>query len=295
MRTPRVAGLSLALLLGLAAPPARGDPDGVAIALRAYGEGALSDAMAAFDRALEQGGNDRAALGSIYLHLGILRAGARDPDGALRAFSALLSLDPDAAPPAGSSPLVTEPFERARARRSGQSALAAEARVSPRVPQGETLAVDVAVRGDPAALTQEARVTAGSSQSAAASGAPPYRLTLPGSATASAGALSLRVTLHDAHGSVLDETDVATQVVGGAARAPATAGHTAGAPGHTAGAPGGRAGHRDDRERSGGGSVLGSPWFWGGAALIVAGAVTATVLLTAGDDMAHFGSVEVQR
>jgi hypothetical protein len=294
MKCARLAGVGLALALGLAAPEAVADPEGLEEALRLYRQGALSESMSAFDRALSAGGNDRAGLAAAYLHLGTLRAGARDPEGAARAFESLLSLDPTATLPTGASPLVTEPFERARARRGEAAALGADVRVPGRVPVGRTLAVDVAVHGDPGGLTREARAAAETEAGparATASGAPPFRLSLPASATAVAGVLRLRITLHDEHGSVLDETQTATAV---AATAPGSE------PGHDA--EGGSAAPRGDPARvprrdedDGGGSVLGSPWFWGGAAVVVAGGVVAAFLLTTGDDQAHFGAVEVQR
>lgn len=289
MRCAWHAGVGLALAIGLAAPEAVADPAGLEEALRLYRQGALSESMAAFERALSAGGNDRAGLAAAYLHLGTLRAGARDPEGAAQAFTSLLSLDPTAALPPGTSPLVAEPFDRARDRRGDDGALGADVQVPTRVLVGRALAIDVTVHGDAAGLAREARATAQTGTAparATASGAPPFRLSLPSSATATAGPLRLRVSLHDEHGSVLDEAEAATAVV---ATAPEDDEAT---PAPTVRDPA-RVPRGEDED--GGGSVLGSPWFWGSAAVVVAGGVVAAFLLTSGDDQAHFGGVEVQR
>jgi len=294
MLRARIAGVGVALALGLAAPDAGADPEGVEAALRLYREGALSDALAAFRRALATGRNDRAGLATVYLHLGVLSAGARDPEGATDAFERLLSLDPTATPPAGSSPLVTEPFERARTRRGTAPVLGADVTLPARIPAGQALSFDVAVHGDPGGLAREARAVAeaeGARTEATASGEPPFRLSLPARATAAAGRLRLHVSLHDEHGSLLAATTAAT-TVGSAVPDARTAATRATVEPPDRAAPVGRT----DGDEGRGGSVLASPWFWGGTAVLVAGGVVAALLLTQpGDDQAHFGPVEVQR
>ena len=60
MLRARIVGVGVALALGLAAPDAGADPEGLEAALQLYREGALSDSLAAFRRALAAGGTDRA-------------------------------------------------------------------------------------------------------------------------------------------------------------------------------------------------------------------------------------------
>lgn len=291
MSRPLLGAFGAVLAIGLAAPAARADADGVQAALRLYREGALSESMDAFEHALAAGGNDRATLGTVLLHLGILRAGARDPDGATRAFERLLALDAAASLPAGSSPLVREPFARARERRGEGPVLGVDVRVPARVRSGRTVDVVVEVHGDPGDLAREARASAAPGTSASATGAPPFRLTLPASATAHAGPLSLRITLHDEYGSTLDEAQASTVVeVSPAAHAPPPAAAVPHEDGPHVDRVA-RGGEEEDR----GGSVLASPWFWGGTAVVVAGGVVAALLLTAGDGQAHFEPVEVRR
>ncbi|MBI2896305.1 MAG: hypothetical protein HYY06_22295 [Deltaproteobacteria bacterium] len=100
----------------VAAPlPAAANPRLVARAVSLYDAGQLTRALSTFEQALAAGDNDDAAKRTIYLHLGILRAGAGNAAGAEEEFSRLLALDPSATLPPDSSPVVTEPFERARA------------------------------------------------------------------------------------------------------------------------------------------------------------------------------------
>lgn len=112
-------GVWLALVLTLVAGTAQASPRQVERALELYQAGQLTRALTAFERALAAGDNEAADMPTIYRHLGELRAGAGDAPGAEEAFKKLLELDPSATPGAEWSPVVLEPFERARAAAGG--------------------------------------------------------------------------------------------------------------------------------------------------------------------------------
>lgn len=113
MSCPAVA-LALAAILATASSTASADPAQVAEATALVQQGQLTAALTAFERALASGGNDVADLRVIYRQLGVLRAGVGDAEGAQEAFERLLEVEPHATLPADTSPVVLEPFERAR-------------------------------------------------------------------------------------------------------------------------------------------------------------------------------------
>jgi tetratricopeptide (TPR) repeat protein len=108
-------GAVVLLVLSALAGTAEASPRQVERALELYQAGQLTRAMTAFERALASGDNAPADMPTIYRHLGELRAGAGDAAGAEEAFRKLLELDPSATAAAEWSPVVLEPFERARA------------------------------------------------------------------------------------------------------------------------------------------------------------------------------------
>jgi hypothetical protein len=107
--------LLVGFTLSASAGTADASPRQVERALELYQAGQLTRALTAFERALASGDNAPADMPMIYRHLGELRAGAGDAAGAEEAFKRLLELDPSATPGAEWSPVVVEPFERARA------------------------------------------------------------------------------------------------------------------------------------------------------------------------------------
>ncbi|MBI2895143.1 MAG: hypothetical protein HYY06_16430 [Deltaproteobacteria bacterium] len=280
---------SIAILL--ACPAARADPDGRARAAALYERGALSSALAAYEDALRAGGDDREGLVEIYLHVGILRAGSRDPEGAQAAFLALLDLDPTRRPPAGSSPLVTAPFERALERRGEAPALRLAVAAPRSVAIGSAVELRARCLGDEAGLAAGVRavlVGRNGGTSVVTHGAPPFTLVFPPGATDRAGDLQVRAELLDEFGSVLD-----TAGAGADERILRVVDPT------FAGAPSRRARSRQPARRispartDDHGSALASPWLWGGVVVIVGTAVAAALIGNAGEDRPHFGPVEV--
>lgn len=283
MSSRSIAIAVTALALGLGVGRASADPARLEAAVRLYEEGAFSEAMEAFESLIREGGCDRPVLAAAYLHLGILRAGARDAEGAALAFEAALSLDPRARLPAGSSPTVGEPFAAAVVRRGDAPALGIRLDVPERVARGENVEVVVGVVGDSAQLAAEARATTGGSGTSTPWG-PPFRMSL---AATEMGTLAIEASLHDAHGSLLAAERAAVEVV--AARPPGSAGGPAS---RRARSPI-RAEDRDD-DRDDGGSILGSVWFWGGVVALVGGAVAIGLVATAEPDGAEFGEIRVR-
>ena len=74
----------------------------------------FAGALAATERAIAAGDGDRARLVEAYRLAGELAAGLEREADAVTYFRRLLALDPDAALPAGTSPKIVLPFERAR-------------------------------------------------------------------------------------------------------------------------------------------------------------------------------------
>lgn len=278
-----------AMVILLACPAASADPDGRARAAALYQEGALSRALTAYEEALRAGGDDRDGLADIYLHLGILRAGSRDPEGAEAAFLALLDLDPSRSPPADSSPLVTVPFARARERRGDAPALGLAVDGPRSVGLGEVVELRAHSLGDRAGLAAgaQAEIVGPSGRSVAtARGTPPLRLSFPRETTSRTGELSYRVELLDAWGSVLDTVglgrDERTVRVLAASSPREPPRHVRRRRHATR-----RSVRSDDH-----GSALASPWFWGGAAVIIGAAVLAALAADTGDGRASFPAVE---
>ncbi|MCC7384880.1 MAG: hypothetical protein IT384_23735 [Deltaproteobacteria bacterium] len=100
----------------LAGGRALAEPHRLERALQLFEDGKLSQALSELERALKSGAHQGAELATIYLHLGILRAGAGDDPGAEEAFFGLCTLRPSEPVPSGASPVVTAPFERASRR-----------------------------------------------------------------------------------------------------------------------------------------------------------------------------------
>jgi hypothetical protein len=189
--------LAVALSTMAAASPARANPalDEARAALQDLRYDLAGDALA---RALRAGASGPAELAEIHRLSAEVAAVLGRADDAQRHFRAALSLAPDTALPAGTSPKIAEPFEAAR-RALGGRALRVEtsARASP-----PTLVVSIV--DDPATLVRGARAEfrgPGGPWHADAAGGPRFEL-VPGDA---AGAQDVSGALLDEHGNRVAE------------------------------------------------------------------------------------------
>lgn len=250
----------------LFASVARADPRELARALELYESGELAGSLAVFERVLAAGGNDAEAMRTIYVHLGVLRAGAGDTEGAVQAFRALLSLDPSAQPPPDVSPVILDPFAAAKSARGDAPPLGiVVADEVARREVGETHTVTGRVIGDSEGLVRAVRAEIVRGRAAGArvepTGTEPLRFDFPSEATAESGDFAYRIDLLDAHGSTLASEGPRTVSI----FAPREAATPAG-------------------------SIFGSPIFWAGAGAVVVGAILVGVLASGGSGKATVGS-----
>jgi hypothetical protein len=126
---------------------------------------------------------------------------------------------------------------------------------------GGGLAIRVEVHGDPLGLAGAVRVERSGRQVALVHGRAPFELQVPGSHGAHQG--SLTVALLDRYGSTLDSVTLRTDVEGPGPSSPRS------------------------------GSLLSSPWFWTGAAVLLAAGLVAGLVVAGQDDQARFGDIEV--
>jgi hypothetical protein len=113
-------------------------------------------AEAAFEKALENGGNDPATTARIYLHLGEISASTGDDDKAVERFRKALSIDINASLPKGTSPKVGKPFGAAR--RAIEDPLAAKVVLSQKGKQG-TVRATLEIASDVTEMVRAAEVT----------------------------------------------------------------------------------------------------------------------------------------
>ncbi len=152
-------------LAGLGRARAESPEDEAARALR---ELRVADARALLDASLRSGGLPRARLIAVRALLGEALCILEGPEAGEREFRRLLTIDPDHAPPPRRSPVVAEPFERARRFIAQNGAIKATGAAL------DDKEVEVRVSSDHLAMVVGARIYL-------RSGAGPYQV-LPGTA-----------------------------------------------------------------------------------------------------------------
>ena len=237
-------------------------------ARQAYSEGRFDAALPAFDEALRTPGHAPAELAEIHFHLGILRALLGDMDAARRAFDIALVIAPDLSVPPELGPDLGGLFEEAREALAGRRI---EVQSRPLGPVHARRPVPLAVRavGAPEGLVRGFHLRSDTGWEATAQGGAEARLTIAPAAWGDAGTLRLRIEALDSYLGVLAE---AATELNGPALAPPT-GVTENAPTDS-----------NDGEVDEGGGVLASPWFWLTLGVLVAGGVTAGVLVATAEE-----------
>jgi hypothetical protein len=251
----------------LSASAAHANPRDLERALSLYESGELAGSLAVFERALAGGENDPGAMRTIYVHLGILRAGAGDSEGAVQAFRALLSLDPAAQPPPDASPVILEPFAVAKSGRSDAPPLGVVVGDEPEhVEVGQRHVVRLRLLGDTEHLVDSVvvRILRGPATGASIepTGTDELSFDFPAEASAESGEVSYRIDLLDAHGSTL--LTVGPRSLSVFAK----------------------------REPTRHPTILSSPIFWGGTAAAIAGAILVGILASGGSGKATVGAPE---
>jgi len=111
-----VRAVAIALLLAVSATTARADDDPLAQAIALEAQLQYEPALAIVERAIVQGGADHDRLVTLHMFAGKLAAGLDRPAVAEDHFARVLALAPDQKFADGTSPKITEPFDRARTR-----------------------------------------------------------------------------------------------------------------------------------------------------------------------------------
>lgn len=272
----RAALAGCSLLAWVITAPVRAQSEPLVIALEAYQSGELDVALERFDEALRVPGNAPAELVQIHLHLGILRAIARETEAARRDMDAALAIEPTLQPPSEMGPDARALFETVRQARGGRAVRLTATAAGP-VRNDAATTLRVAIADAPPALIASVRVLAAppSSEEPAVmnvAGVPPT-VEIPASVWAGGRALVVVVEGLDEHGG---------SVVRGEARLDALL------PGREAAGASGREVGTDD-----GGGFWASPWPWIGLVALVAAGVTAGVLLFGIEDAYTVGAPEV--
>jgi tetratricopeptide (TPR) repeat protein len=206
MKSPRAMAGALALAMAaLFSRPAAAEPNPdalVAKARRAMVDLDFERAIRLLGRAEGAGKSGREQLVVIYRALAESRAALGEADAAEAEFRRLLSLDPEAALPPGSSPKLTAPFEAARSFMSQRKPLQATC------VRGDDRAL-LSIVSDPTGLVASGRLLAqGGSTLARArkAGRTRFPLTLPAGAPA-----ELTCALFDRHGNELARMPLLTE------------------------------------------------------------------------------------
>lgn len=108
--------VAIALILAVSAATARADEDAIAQAMQLEAQLQYEPALAIIERAIAQGGADHDRLVTLHLFAGRLAAGLGRATVAEDHFARMLALAPDQKFAEGTSPKITEPFDRARGR-----------------------------------------------------------------------------------------------------------------------------------------------------------------------------------
>ncbi len=106
----------IALVLAVSATTARADDDPLATAIQLEAQLDYEGALAVVERVISQGGADHDRLVTLHLFAGRLAAGLERTAVAEDHFARVLALDPTQSFADGTSPKITDPFERARSR-----------------------------------------------------------------------------------------------------------------------------------------------------------------------------------
>lgn len=146
-----VLALTAAGFLCLNGRPAAANPD-LQDAKLALADLDYEQALARLNRAYRWGRNSPEQMTEILRLLGQVQAALGDAEKAQQHFFEMLSLDPSAVLPVGSSPKLTEPFGDAKLRTVGSGRLGATCELDPSIP-----AVRVTIQQDPSELVDGAR------------------------------------------------------------------------------------------------------------------------------------------
>jgi hypothetical protein len=128
--------------------------DPLADADRAYAEGRLEDAFAAYTEALQARGNSSARLHRLHLQLGVLAAVRGDLEGASGHFRVVRAIDPETAPPSELNPELRRLFESA-----GSTALRLELS-APSPSRGALTSIEIAIEDPLRELVDSLRAVA---------------------------------------------------------------------------------------------------------------------------------------
>lgn len=235
-----------------------------------YEEGALPEALAAYQGALEEGRHDSAAVAAIYWHLGVLSTITGAEAEARSAFERALSLDPNLRPPDELPPEGQALYrELQRGARRMQLRLRA-----PEAHADRNTAVEFELSAAPDDFAWEIRATSapeGSAPWASTTSASGGAIDLPAAAWRGSDHLELRVVVLDRHGNELASSETTLRAQTATAIDPLPPG--------------------DEDE----GGVASSPWFWTGITAVVLGAVLTGVLVSRGDDTFEGGEISIVR
>jgi hypothetical protein len=197
-----VRAAAVVLVLALTATIARADDDPLAVATRLEAQLDYEAALIIVEKAIAQGGADRHKLVTLHLFAGKLAAGLDRPAVAEDHFARALALAPTTKFSEGTSPKITEPFDRARGR-------SAELRITAEIKPN---AIAIAPVVDPLGLVAGIAVTIVENAGGNARGIErelramqTRRIELP------AGARATRVTALDAFGNRVWSEDIALQ------------------------------------------------------------------------------------
>lgn len=188
----------------VASSSARAEGSGLRAALSAYDHGELDQALAAFDAALRSGQNGPEDLVTIHVHLGVLRGAGGDVEAARRSFEIALALNPSLPTPSEAGGQLRALFEDLRAARAGRG-LSVELRPVP----GGGARVEAAAVNAPPGLVAGLRLRATSGPQAQNAWAReldvpgPSIVMVPDEAFGGEPILALGVDALDAHGNRL--------------------------------------------------------------------------------------------
>jgi tetratricopeptide (TPR) repeat protein len=290
--TSRGARRSLALIAVAAvlatSATARAEESRLQAALSAYDQGELDQALEAFDAALRSGLNGPEDLVTIHVHLGVLRGAGGDVEAARRSFEVALALNPALPTPSEAGGQLRTLFEDLRAARAGRG-MAVELR-----PAGGGARVEAAAINAPPGLVAGLRLRATSGPQAPSAwtrelNVPgPSIVMVPDEAFGGEAILALSVDALDEHGNRLARA-LAEVARGATGDEPVPAEIS---PDATHPEPSG-AGARPPSHR-GRWAWYEHPAFWVAIGLVVAGGVTAGIVVGTSDDRYIVGAPQVR-
>lgn len=247
-------------------------------ALETHRDGALDRALELFEEALNAPGNEPSDLITIHLYIGMLRGAMGEDQVARRSFEACLALDPSLAEHEEFGPRLQQAFEAVRAERAGR---VLSVRVNPATigDQSGGLDVEIAATNAPEGLVAALELIASVESESPhltlrVDGAGPTTVTVPPVAHHNTP-IRLDVTALDAHGGVLARE---SRVISPPPTPLADPVESEGAePGSADGE--GRSSDEQHGRREGRRRWYLSAWFWSIIGVVVAGGVTAGVVV----------------